>query len=150
MTRAAVCIGYATPRYPISMHRNKLRLPRMAHQIAHLSKGQLSTSGYLQAFGDGVTETEADDTDIDHMSRVHPDVLHKHVSFDNQRPSVSRETQGLRQKLENISTSINRIREELQSGHDGKLNKTMMSLHEQLTEIQDQVEDAENDIESTV
>ena len=117
-------------------------------------------SGYLRPFkGNGAAETENDDAESDVHGAAE---IAKHVSFNNHRRhshsprlsgTVLEETQGLRQKLENISLSINKIRENLHkdSSVSGKeLNETMLSFQEQLTEIQDQIEDAENDIESNI
>eukprot|EP01084_Bolivina_argentea_P256079 431017_1 len=70
------------------------------------------------------------------------------------------ETKPLRQKLDKISMSINKIRQDLVNQNSQKnlfnnistkqLNETVMFFQNQLTDIQDQIEDAENDIESNI
>ena len=74
-----------------------------------------------------------------------------HVHFKDNKSIIMSETKGLRQKLENISLSINKIRKDLEErNNDKEHNKTIMYFQNQLTEIQDQIEDAENDIESNI
>eukprot|EP01083_Nonionella_stella_P175847 613595_1 len=76
--------------------------------------------------------------------------LSKHVHIKS-NSVILPETAGLKQKLENISSAINSIMLDLQAQNSADaISETIKSFQNQLTEIQDQVEDAENDIESNI
>eukprot|EP01084_Bolivina_argentea_P160953 280228_1 len=112
-------------------------------------------SGLLERHDSNMNLTLTEDDDASHYIQR----IRKH-RMRNGKHIVLPETQPLRQKLEDISGSINRIRQDLQnqcSDHDGdstistaELNETIMFFHTQLTAIQDRIEDAEIDIETVI
>merc|ERR1719203_1905691 len=69
------------------------------------------------------------------------------VGFHNFSSESLPETAGLRMKLENITEKINRIREGL---HEKSEDSVLAEINEQLTDIQDHIEDAENDVENHI
>eukprot|EP01084_Bolivina_argentea_P207381 353830_1 len=117
-------------------------------------------------------ETEAEnniirnpfDRNINHMkilAESTEDYTDKELIFkrakiqENKSSIILSETQALKHKLELVTSSINKIRHDLQQTeqkeNDKKqLNNLIMYFQNQLTEIQDQIEDAENDIESNI
>eukprot|EP01084_Bolivina_argentea_P052986 97269_1 len=76
----------------------------------------------------------------------------------NNNNTILSETDQLKHKLESITTSINRIRKDLQQRNDVSSennnnmnnNNIFIYFQNQLTEIQDQIEDAHDDIESHI
>jgi hypothetical protein len=100
----------------------------------------------LDGFGimNAQIQTEQDEeTDVTPLPR--PD--DHRVSFNDRRSETLSETTGLRQKLENITEKINRIREGL---HHKSEDSLLAEINEQLTDIQDQIEDSENLIENNI
>jgi len=115
----------------------------MAKEMRDELKTLKANMGLFDGFGmRNELHTENDDeTDITPRPNDH------RVSFHTPRADSVIETSGLRQKLENITEKINRIREGL---HHKSEDSLLAEINEQLTDIQDQIEDAENDVENNI
>ena len=94
------------------------------------------------------------ETETEHEIIYKPVTVNKRslTPVDSKRSSDNHpltETRGLREKLDKISTSINQIRQVLMEEHTSSTNNKAFFQNE-LTEIQDQIEEIENEIECNI
>jgi len=101
--------------------------------------------GYFNRFENGgAFSTDNEEADSSMVDLLASRSGKRQVSFEMERDSLFG-TAGLRTKLGKINRSINRIREGL---HEQSEHVILAELNQQLTDIQDQISDAENDVEN--
>merc|ERR1719242_1013985 len=116
----------------------------MAEAMENELKTLKAKMGILDGFGMINTPLQTENDEDTDVATPRPDG--RNVSFKNERSeSMLEETAGLRQKLEHITDKINRIRAGL---HEKSEESLLAEINEQLTSIQDSIEDAENDVTS--